>query len=119
MNFRRGDIVLLDYPFADSSGSKVRPALVVQGDGRNAILTQTIVAMISKNLQRVGIDPTQLLIDISTPDGRGSGLRVNSAVVCGNLFTIHERHILKRIGHLSALLMQQANDRMKAALDLP
>ena len=27
---KRGDIVLLDYPYADGSGSKVRPALMVQ-----------------------------------------------------------------------------------------
>jgi hypothetical protein len=28
MNNRRGDVVILDYPFSDSSGAKVRPALV-------------------------------------------------------------------------------------------
>ena len=37
MKVRRGDVVLLDHPFSDASGTKVRPALVVQGDARNAI----------------------------------------------------------------------------------
>ena len=32
MNFSRGDVVLVDYPFSDRTGSKVRPALVVQND---------------------------------------------------------------------------------------
>ena len=32
---KRGDIVLLDYSYADGSGSKVRPALVVQNDRDN------------------------------------------------------------------------------------
>lgn len=68
MNNRRGDVVILDYPFSDSSGAKVRPALVVQSDQRNAILTNTIVAPITKNLQRLRTDPTQLLIDIATPE---------------------------------------------------
>ena len=26
---KRGDVVLMDYPFSDGTGSKVRPALVV------------------------------------------------------------------------------------------
>jgi mRNA-degrading endonuclease toxin of MazEF toxin-antitoxin module len=30
MSFSRGDIVLVDYPFSDRTGRKVRPALVVQ-----------------------------------------------------------------------------------------
>jgi hypothetical protein len=30
MNVSRGDVVLVDYPFSDQTGSKVRPALIVQ-----------------------------------------------------------------------------------------
>ncbi len=119
MTNRRGDVVILDYPFSDSSGAKVRPALVVQTDQRNAILTNTIVALITKNLQRLRTDPTQLLIDISTPEDRQSGLHVNSAIACGNLYTVHERHIIKTVGSLPAALMVQADACLKAALDLP
>ncbi|MCI0486973.1 MAG: type II toxin-antitoxin system PemK/MazF family toxin [Blastocatellia bacterium] len=32
MNARRGDIVLVDFPYSNHTGSKVRPALVVQSD---------------------------------------------------------------------------------------
>jgi mRNA interferase MazF len=119
MKVQRGDVVLLDLPFGDASGSKVRPALVVQADNRNIALTNTIVAMITKNLRRVGLDPTQLLIDITTPDGQLSGLRVNSAVTCGNLFTVHEDRIHKKIGELPGTLLQQVDDCLKAALGLP
>ena len=119
MKSRRGDVVILDYPFSDSSGTKVRPALVVQTDQRNAILTNTIVALITKNLQRLNTDRAKFLIDITTPDGRQSGLRLNSAITCGNLYTVHERHIVKTIGSLPAALMRQADACLKVALDLP
>lgn len=119
MKVNRGDIVLIDYPFSDAGGSKVRPALVIQSDVRNAMLSNTIVAMITKNVSRVGIDPTQLLIDIITPDGAQSGLTLTSAVTCGNLFTLHEDLVRRKIGDLSAALMQQVNDCVKAALELP
>ena len=80
MKVQRGDVVLLDHPFTDASGSKVRPALVVQADHRNAILTNTVVPAISKNVSRVHVDPTQILVDIATPDGKLTGLIITSAV---------------------------------------
>jgi mRNA interferase MazF len=119
MRVSRGDVVLVDYPFSDAGGQKVRPTLVVQADSRNAIMTHTVLAMITKNTSRVGIDPSQVLVDIPTPDGQRSGLNVTSAVTCGNLATVHEDRIKKKIGELSALLMQQVNAALKNALDLP
>ena len=79
---KRGDVVLLDYPYADGSGSKVRPVLIVQNDLDNQRLTNTIVALITKNVSRVH-EPTQLLIDMSTTEGQHSGLNQTSAVTCG------------------------------------
>ena len=119
MKVQRGDVVILDHPFSDATGSKVRPALVVQADGRNVSLTNTVVVTITKNLSRVGTDPTQLLIDLSTPDGQNTGLNVDSAVTCGNLFTVHENLIRKKIGVLSDVLLHQINDCLKADLELP
>jgi len=58
MKVQRGDVILIDHPFSDGSGSKVRPALVVQSDARNALLTETIVALITRNFpaRRRGLD---------------------------------------------------------------
>ena len=67
MSVSRGDIVLVDYPFSDRTGSKVRPALVVQADALNRRITDTILASISRSTHRASA--TQLFIDISTPEG--------------------------------------------------
>jgi len=32
VNVRRGDVVLVDFPFSAGGGAKVRPALVIQND---------------------------------------------------------------------------------------
>lgn len=119
MKVRRGDVVIIDHPFSDGAGSKVRPALVVQSDSRNALLTETIIVLISKNLTYVGTDPTQVLVNLGTPDGKLSGLRVDSAIKCGKLFTVHEDLIRRKIGVLSAQLMRQVADSLKIALELP
>jgi mRNA interferase MazF len=113
----RGDVVLVDYPFASGSGFKRRPALVVQNNRDNARLTNTIVAMITSRTDRV-YESTHLLIDLSTPDGRRSGLRQDSAVICNNLFTIEKRLIIHRIGDFSPDLMSQIDECLKAALNL-
>ncbi|HEV2972921.1 MAG TPA: type II toxin-antitoxin system PemK/MazF family toxin [Pirellulales bacterium] len=118
MKARRGDVVIVDYPYSDASGSRVRPALVVQGDLNNTRLTSTIVAMITKNIQFAATEPAHLLINIDSPDGKRSGLHVTSAVSFNNLFTVHEQLVLKTIGRLPPPLMLQVDECLKAALGI-
>jgi mRNA interferase MazF len=117
MSVARGDVVLVDFPFSDRTGSKVRPALVVQADILNRRITDTILASISRSTHRASA--TQFSIDISTAEGARSGLRQNSMIQCENLLTYDQRLIVAKIGELSAPLMQRVNDCLRAALDLP
>jgi len=119
MKVMRGDVVLLDHPFSSGAGSKVRPVLVVQGDLDNARLTSTIVAMITRTIHRAGQVESQLLIDITTPEGQATGLKATSAVNCSNLFTVDEQLLRKKIGKLPQSVMQRVNDCLKAALAIP
>jgi mRNA interferase MazF len=116
MNVSRGDVVLVDYPFSDRTGSKVRPALVVQSDALNRNITDTILAAISRSTHRASA--TQLFVDISTNDGRGTGLRQNSVIQCENLPTYDQRLIIAKVGEISSRLTEQIADCLKAALDL-
>ena len=104
MAVSRGDIVLLRFPFSDGTGSKVRPAVVVQSDRNNGRLGNTIVAMITSTTGRAA-ERTQLLIDLTTPEGRRSGLLHTSVIKCENLFTIHQGEILRTIGRLAPSVM--------------
>jgi mRNA interferase MazF len=114
---RRGDVVMVRFPFTDVSGAKVRPALIVQNDRDNQRLRKTVIAMISGNLRRLA-DASHLLIDPATPDGVSSGLKVPSLVSCNNLFTLEQKDILRSLGHLSDVLMTRLNDCLKAALEV-
>jgi mRNA-degrading endonuclease toxin of MazEF toxin-antitoxin module len=42
MKVKRGDVAIIDHPFSDASGTKVRPALVVQTDPRNTLLSERL-----------------------------------------------------------------------------
>ncbi len=108
MSVSRGDIVLVDYPFSDRTGSKVRPALVVQSDALNHRITDTILASISRATHRASA--TQLFIDISTPEAGGIGLRQNSMIQCENLLTYDQRLVITKIGQLSAPLLDRVQE---------
>jgi mRNA interferase MazF len=116
MSVSRGEIVLVDYPFSDRTGSKVRPALVVQTDALNRRIDDTILAAISRSTHRAS--PTQLLIDLATPEGAATGLRQNSMIQCENLLTYDQRLIIATIGRLGPTQLQQIGDCLRKALDL-
>jgi mRNA interferase MazF len=63
MNVQRGNVVLVDYPYAAGSGTKVQPVLVIQNDRDNQRLLNTIVAQIT-SVTRRALEPTQLLIEL-------------------------------------------------------
>lgn len=118
MKVKRGDVALLDHPFSSGVGSKVRPVLVVQSDHDNARLTNTIVAMITRTIHRAPQVDTQLVIDVTTPEGQAAGLKATSAVNCSNLFTVSELLLRKKIGELPPHVMQHVNECLKSALEI-
>jgi mRNA interferase MazF len=114
---RRGDVVIVSFPFTDTGQSKVRPALVVQNDRDNQTIRKTVIAMITGNLRRRG-DPSHLFVDPQDPAGTSSGLSFPSLVSCYNLFTVEQDSILQVIGHLSDPLKAQLDGCLKMALEL-
>jgi mRNA interferase MazF len=119
MPVNRGDVVLTLFPFTDATRAKKRPALVVQCDRNNGRLHDVIVALITSNTNRATLEPTQLLIDITTADGAQSGLLHLSAVKCEQLMTVHQRLVERVIGRLTPALMQQVDQCLRSSLDLP
>lgn len=119
MNVQRGDVVMVDWVYSDRTGSKKRPALVVQADVYNTALDDTILALISSSQRRRVGAASQLEIDVSTPQGQQTGLSIDSVVQCENLVTIDRQLIYRIRGRPSAALMRKVEDCLKAALELP
>ena len=118
MSVHRGDVVLLQAPFASRTGTKTRPMLVVQNDHNNARMANTILVFITTNTSRAS-EPTQVLIDVATPEGQASGLKQTSVVSCENILTVVQQDILRTIGHLPDVLLRGVDQALKASLALP
>jgi mRNA interferase MazF len=112
----RGDVVLAEYPHAAGGASK-RPVLVIQSDVYNARIVNTVVAQITSTLVRSN-DAAHLLLDVSTVDGKLTGLLRDSIVSCNNLNTIDQRRVQQKIGSRSETLMRQIDTCLKAALGI-
>jgi mRNA interferase MazF len=119
MTYKRGDVVLVRFPFSDGSLGKRRPALVVQCDRNNQRLANTIIAMISTNTSLAAQEPTQFIVDPGTPTGQPSGLVSPSVVKCENLFTIEQSLIERTIGKLPKGSMAEVGLCLKASLGIP
>jgi len=118
MSLDQGDVAMTRFPHAGGTRGKKRPVLVVQSDVYNGSVPHAIVAEITTNLAAAG-DPTSLLIDISTAEGKASGLDQNSVVTCLFLATLYQERIDPVIGKLSPAMMQKIDDCLKTAMALP
>jgi len=116
MKVSRGDVVLVPIAFVSGQGTKVRPAVVIQDDSLNARLNSTIVAIITSTNVRVQTEPTQLFVDVSSLDGRRTGLLHNSTVKGEHIDTIDQRDAVCKIGTFSPALLQRLEACIKAAL---
>lgn len=114
---KRGDIVLALFPHAQGSLAKKRPALVVQADYYNQRIINVVIASITSNLARRS-DPAHFFIDVSTPEGKQSGLHQNSLVSCLNLAVVPTRVVGAKLGELSAPTMRKIDDCLRAALGI-
>jgi mRNA interferase MazF len=119
MPVSRGDIVLVAVPDTSGRPGKVRPALVVSSDANNRRLQDVVVVMITSTTVRAKLEPTQLLVELATPEGKQSGLLTDSAVKCERLHAILQTLIKRTVGSLPAATRLKVNDCLKAALELP
>jgi mRNA-degrading endonuclease toxin of MazEF toxin-antitoxin module len=118
MTVKRGDVVLARVPHIAGTRGKKRPAVVVQADIYNAQLRHFVVVEVTSN-PRWMTDPACVFIDITTAEGKATGLHKNGVVPCLHLVTMNEERLGSPVGSLSPGLLQRLNDALKTALQLP
>jgi mRNA-degrading endonuclease toxin of MazEF toxin-antitoxin module len=114
----RGDVILVRFPHPSGARGKKRPAVVVQADAYAGTISTVVVVEVTKNLAMAG-DPACLFIDVSTPEGKATGLIHNSVVSCLLLATVDADAVAQVLGTLSPTMKQKLDDCLKTALGLP
>ena len=111
---KRGDVVEVDWQFTDMTGSKLRPAVVVQGDFLNGLIDDTILVQITSTQH--GIPGTEVLLDPAVETN--SGLSKVCVASCVNITTYDQALVLRTIGYLSDAIMQQIEACLKVVLEI-
>ena len=115
---KRGDVILVRFPHPSGQRGKKRPAVVVQSDAYASAVSTVVVAEVTKNLTMKG-DLACLFIDVSTPDGKTTGLLVDSVVSSLVLDTVYTDTVAQVLGSLSPTLLRKFDDCLKVGPGLP
>ena len=90
MRFKKGDIVLVPFPFTDLSGRKLRFALVLYDSG----------------------------FDIEVLRSEVNGLKVNSVIKLTKMATLSRDLVLGRIGVLENKYLKEVDEKLKEMFGL-
>ena len=107
-SYSRGEVILIRYPFSDLSGSKIRPAVIVNAPHTSKDIF--IVPLTSK---------TQSLLsgEFVLKDWSQAGLNVETAVKRG-IYTVHQNLIVQRVGKMSVADLKDLDDALRLWLGL-
>jgi mRNA interferase MazF len=89
--FIKGDVVVIPFPFSDLSGSKRRPALVINHLPGNDVILCQITSKATRD---------KFVIEISRSQFGSGGLPVDSYVRPNKIFTADQSIIIRKAGRL-------------------
>jgi mRNA interferase MazF len=106
--YRRGDVVLVPFPFTDLSSSKRRPALVISPNVFNDQAEDVVVAAITSQLTN------ENAVSIEQSDCIDGMLPKPSVVKLAKVFTIHSTLVIKKICALRAEKLEKVLGELRA-----
>ena len=110
--YKRGDVVLVPFPFSDQTMTKRRPAVIVSSNLYNNASSNIVIMAITSQ-----IDKATGIGECLIKDWQVAGLLKPSAIKPA-ISTIEEKLILKKIGSLSSDDLSSAENVLKKILDL-
>ncbi|RLA05985.1 MAG: type II toxin-antitoxin system PemK/MazF family toxin [Gammaproteobacteria bacterium] len=109
MIYKKGDIVIVDFPFSNLTATKRRPALVLsKPHGQNIILSQ----ISSKNKK-----PDKLKVFIDDTNTIGN-LKFASCINVNMIFTIHNSLIYGKIARIDIYVENEIDIKLKKIFEI-
>lgn len=110
--YKRGDVVLVPFPFSNQTDVKKRPAVIISSDAYNNISSDSVIMAITSQTEKtIGIG--ECLIQ----DWRDAGLLKPSAVKPA-ISTIEQTLVLKKLGKISLQDLISMDTALKEFLDI-
>ena len=107
-NYSRGEVILVRYPFSDLSGSKIRPAVIV-----NVPHTSKDVFILPLTSKTTSLLAGEFVLK----NWSQAGLNVETAVKRG-IYTVHQNLIVQRVGKLTGTDLKDLDEALRLWLGL-
>ena len=108
-NYKRGDIVLVDFGFSEGAGSKKRPSLIISSSDYHKSREEVILAAITSNTKRV------LFGDTKINEWKTGGL-ICPSLATAIIRTIKASVIIRKLGAVSKQGFQEIKKNLKKAV---
>ena len=106
--FIKGDVIVLPFPFSDLSSTKKRPALIIADlTGDDYIMLQ----ITSQNIKDC------YAISLSNADFSSGTLNQQSNIRPNKIFTLDQKLILYKIGHLTKEKLTECINKVCAVIE--
>ena len=102
---RKGDIVLVPFPFTDMSGQKVRPATVLYHSDKGEDCIVAFISSIKNKKTKV--------FDVSVKASTSNGLKTDSSIKVDKLATLQKKIILGKLGILELSIQKVVAEKLK------
>jgi len=89
-NYSPGEVILVSFPFADATGAKHRPALVLLDTGDDDIVVARVTSQVA-----------QTVLDVELIEWQQAGLLLPSVVRVHKVATLEKRLVERRFGTLT------------------
>ncbi|MBI5306309.1 type II toxin-antitoxin system PemK/MazF family toxin [Candidatus Wolfebacteria bacterium] len=104
---RKGDIVLVNFPFADFDNSKLRPAVVLIPENDYG---DVCLCFITSKILR---EKDSIIIDENDNNFQRTGLKVDSTIRVGKIVTLEKKIIVGKIGSIPITHIKTLNKILK------
>jgi mRNA interferase MazF len=112
MAYKRGEVILVPFPFTDLSATKVRPAVILSSAAYHAYEPDLLVGAITSQIGGAN-QPTDYMLK----DWKGAGLKFPSAFKAV-IFTLDPKRVIHKVGSLNKTELAQLDKRLKLAFGL-
>ena len=113
-SYKRGDVLLLRFPYTDLVRFKQRPAVGVQADGIEQEEPTLLVAQVTSQQWRKGASRVPVAKDSQA--GRDMGILKDSFIIADKISTVTPDVVERQLGACSN--MADVDDALRAALQL-
>jgi mRNA interferase MazF len=113
---KRGDIVLIKFPFSDLSSTKFRPALVISADTYTENGMDAIFMLITSKIDNP--QKTDILIDIGDSEFAITGLKKSSLIRADKIAVLTKTLATRKLGEIGSNTLKKVEKILADVLGL-